>query len=190
MKDYIAAQLEAHGATWERTMASLQPVIADAASLLVETLANGGRVLLCGNGGSAADAQHIGAELVGHFGRAREGHPAIALNADTSILTSVANDLGYEEIFARQVRALGRAGDLLIAISTSGTSENVVRAARAAAEMQCRVLGWTGGDGGDLAAFCDVVIAVPSEDTQRVQEMHVLIGHILCGIVERRTPAT
>ncbi|WP_058867141.1 SIS domain-containing protein [Chloracidobacterium thermophilum] len=163
----------------------LLPTIAELATRLVETLRRDGRVLLCGNGGSAADAQHLAAELVGRFLCDRQPFPALALTTDTSILTAVANDIGYMEVFARQVLALGRPGDMLIVISTSGNSPSVLRAAEAARQQGLTVAGLTGRTGGKLRPMCDMCLCVPSEATPRIQEMHILIGHILCDVAER-----
>ena len=158
--------------------------IARAAALVAEALGGGGKVLLCGNGGSAADAQHIAGELVGRFLRERRPLPALALNANTSVLTALGNDYGFEEVFARQVAALGRPGDVLVAISTSGNSPNVLRAAKAARERGMKVIGLTGAGGGKLRELCDLCLCVPSTSTPRIQEMHMLIGHIVCQLVE------
>lgn len=146
---------------------------------------SGKKVLLMGNGGSAADAQHLAAELVGRFELERKPLPAIALTTDSSILTAVSNDFGFEESFARQVQALAVEGDILIAISTSGKSPNVLRAVDAARQAGCYTAGLTGKSGGGLAARVDLLLAVPSEKTQRIQEAHGLIGHMYCGLVER-----
>ena len=146
---------------------------------------SGKKVLLTGNGGSAADAQHLAAELVGRFELQRKPLPAIALTTDSSILTAVSNDFGFEESFARQVQALAAEGDILIAISTSGKSANVLRAVDAARRAGCYTAGLTGKSGGGLAACVDLLLAVPSEKTQRIQEAHGLIGHMYCGLVER-----
>lgn len=155
-----------------------------AATMLVECYRSGGKALFCGNGGSAADAQHLACELVGRFLKNRRGLPALALHANTSTLTAVGNDFGFEETFAREVEAFGTAGDVLVAISTSGNSANVVAAARKAEEMGLTVIAMTGQGGGVLAGIADVTLAVPCESTPRVQEVHILIGHILCEIVE------
>lgn len=154
------------------------------ARALLEGLRRGGKVLLCGNGGSAADAQHLAAELVNRFRRERPALPALALTTDTSVLTSVANDRAFEEVFARQIEALGRPGDILLLLSTSGRSPNLHRAARAARARGLTVLGLLGGDGGGLDAQCDLSLVVPSDHTPRVQEVQLLIGHILCEAVE------
>ncbi len=152
--------------------------------LMAGTLAAGGKLLVCGNGGSAADSQHIAAELTGRFVRDRRPLAALALTTDTSALTSVANDYSFEEVFARQVTALGRRADCLLAISTSGHSRNVVRAVEAARAAGLHVIGLLGRDGGALRALCDVPIVVPSDSTARIQEAHEFIGHTLCGLIE------
>lgn len=157
----------------------------EAAGLMIcETLRSGNKILLCGNGGSAADAQHIAAELVGRYERERRSFPAIALNTDTSALTALSNDYGYDEVFARQVQGLATAGDLLIAISTSGKSPNIVKAAERARALNCRTIGLTGVSGEPLASRCDLAIVVPSERTARVQEAHITIGHLWCEMVD------
>lgn len=160
--------------------------IAQMGSVLVTTFWRGGRVYFCGNGGSAADAQHIAAELIGTFmDRTRRALPAMALTTDTSVLTAVGNDLGYAEIFARQVEGLLTHRDALVCLSTSGRSENVLAAARAARRAGARVLALTGSPGEPLATLADLAVRVPSRDTQRIQECHIAIGHILCAAVER-----
>lgn len=179
----IDAQIASHEAT-VHALKGLIPTIAATGSALVATLRQGGKVLLCGNGGSAADAQHIAAELVGRFVRARPGLAAIALTTDTSALTAIANDFGYEQVFARQVQALGRSGDVLVAISTSGNSANVIAAVTQAQAQGMKVVGLLGGDGGALAARVDQALVVPSRETARVQECHILIGHIWCQMVD------
>lgn len=165
---------------------SLQhPVIERAASLLSGAMSSGRRLLLCGNGGSAADAQHLAAEMIGRFMVDRRALPAVALTTDTSVLTCIGNDYGFERIFERQVQALGSPGDVLLALSTSGRSENVRLALAAARQQGMITIGLLGGDGGPCAALCDVPIIVPSTSTARVQEAHGLIGHYLCEVVER-----
>lgn len=168
---------ERHQRLFERVRAELAPQILRAYELLDTALAGGHKVLLCGNGGSAADAQHFAAELVGRFGRPGPPLPALALTVDTSVLTALANDLGYEEVFARQIDALGEAGDVLVAISTSGRSANVLRAAAAAAERGLAVVALVGETAAEPLAAADVRLAVPSADTQRIQEMHAIILH-------------
>lgn len=179
----IRNSLRAHAETIAR-LDALTPDIARLAELVNACLAKGGKVLLMGNGGSAADSQHIAAELVGRFQKERRGLAAIALTTDTSILTSVGNDYGYEQIFSRQVEALCRAGDVLIGISTSGNSANVVRAIEAGKALGAVTVALTGEGGGKLAALCDLTLAAPSRVTARVQEAHILIGHILCELVD------
>lgn len=158
--------------------------IVQAASVVSGCLAGGGRVFLCGNGGSAADAQHIAAELIGRFQKERQSLPAVALTTDTSAITAIANDYGYDKIFARQLSGLAQEGDLLIAISTSGNSENVLKAVECAKEMGVKTIGLTGEKGGQLSADCDQTIKVPATETCHIQEMHIAIGHMVCAIVE------
>lgn len=155
------------------------------ARLLIDALTEGHKVLVCGNGGSAADAQHMAGELVGRFQKDRRGLPCVALTTDTSILTACANDFGYEEVFARQVEAIGSAGDVLIGISTSGNSANVIKAFKAAAGGGMKRVALTGNDGGQIAKLDGVLsIVVPSCSTQRIQEGHLTIIHVLCELVE------
>ena len=153
--------------------------------MICEALSGGRKVLLCGNGGSAADAQHIAAELVGCYEKQRRSWPAIALTTDTSALTAVSNDLGYEQVFARQVAGLAQAGDVLIAISTSGKSKNVLRAAEAAREIGCKTIALTGATAEPLGSLCNIAVAVPSNRTSRVQEAHITIGHLWCEMVDQ-----
>jgi D-sedoheptulose 7-phosphate isomerase len=158
--------------------------VARAAQLLVASVRSGGKVLVFGNGGSAADAQHIAAELVNRLNYDRPPIGAIALTTDTSILTSVGNDSTFDDLFARQLRALGRAGDVAIAISTSGNSPNVLRAVEAAHALGIKTIGLTGRGGGKLAPIVDLALVVETQSTQRIQETHITIGHILCELVE------
>ena len=160
-------------------------VLGQICDVFVHTLHSGNKILLCGNGGSAADAQHIAAELIGRFIVTRPGLPAIALTTDTSILTAISNDFGYDEVFARQVQALGRPGDLLVGISTSGNSPGIVRAFKMAQAQKMKTVGFTGEGGGKLAGMADLLFAVPSRVTARVQEVHIMAGHILCDWVDR-----
>ena len=155
-----------------------------AAGLMIDGLKGGGKVLFCGNGGSAADSQHLAAELTGRYLRDRAPLAAVALTVDTSALTAIANDYSYDEVFARQVRGLGRAGDVLVGISTSGNSRNVVAALEAARALGMRTVGLTGAAGGRMKELCDVCLCVPSTDTPRIQEMHIAAGHMLCELVE------
>jgi len=155
-----------------------------AAEMVIESVRGGGKVLFFGNGGSAADAQHLAAELVNRLNYDHPPIPAIALTTDSSILTSVGNDLTFDELFERQVVALGRKGDIAIAISTSGNSPNVLRASQAARKIGMQVIGFTGRDGGQLAREVDLALIVQSRSTQRIQETHITIGHILCELIE------
>ncbi len=163
---------------------NLSPIIHKAADTVCRALRNGQKVMLCGNGGSAADAQHIAAELMGRFLVDRSPLPAVALTTDTSALTAIGNDYAFEEIFARQVRGLGKAGDVLIGISTSGNSANVLRALEAARNLEIITIGLTGESGGRMRALCDLAICVPSSQTNHIQEMHIAVGHMICAIVE------
>ncbi len=184
LKD-LRRQIEESCAVKQGFSAGLLENICSLADRTVAAYRNGKKVLLMGNGGSAADAQHIAAELVGRFQASRKALPAIALTTDSSILTAVSNDVSFEECFARQVEALGAPGDILIAISTSGRSPNILRALDAARKAGCYTAGLTGKSGGKLAARVDLLLAVPSEETARIQEAHSLIGHMYCGLVER-----
>lgn len=168
-----------------RTLESQLPVIVAIAERIVDTFQRGGKVLLCGNGGSAADAQHIAAEFVSRFRRERRGLPAMALTTDTSILTAIGNDYGYERVFARQVEALGRPGDAVIGISTSGASASVLAAMRAARDGGMATIGLTGATGGVLIGQVDLCLCVPSQNTARIQEVHITVAHVVCEIVER-----
>lgn len=163
---------------------SLVDDIADAATLVQETLAGGGTLFFCGNGGSAADAQHLATEYVVRYMKNRRALPAIALTTDSSLLTAAANDLGFDQVFSRQVEALVRSGDLLVVHSTSGNSPNVVQAAQAARSKGARVLVLTARDGGALKALADVALVIPTERTDRAQELHLMIQHIICELVE------
>jgi D-sedoheptulose 7-phosphate isomerase len=158
---------------------------AEAAAVIVRALRAGNKVLLCGNGGSAADAQHIAAELAGRLRMERRGLPAVALTVNPSVLTAVANDYGYDAVFARQVEALGRPGDVLVGISTSGSSRNVAAALATAHAAGLSTVGLMGKSGGTMKEHCDVAVLVPSSDTQRIQEAHIAVGHAVCELVER-----
>jgi len=158
--------------------------IAEVAQRCVDTLRSGNKLLLAGNGGSASDAQHIAAELVGRFEIDRRGLPAIALTTNASQLTAISNDYGYEAVFSRQLEAFGEKGDLFIGLSTSGNSVNVVNAAKVARKKGLTIIGMTGASGGKLEALCDVCLKMPSTNTARIQEAHITIGHILCALIE------
>lgn len=165
--------------------ASLIDRISSFSKLLEETYRSGGKVLFCGNGGSAGDAQHLAAELSGRFYLNRAPLYAEALHVNSSYVTAVANDFGYEEVYARMVEACGRPGDVLVAISTSGNSANIIRAIDRAKQLGMVVVGMTGATGGKMADLCDLVVNIPSEDTPRIQESHILVGHIICELVEK-----
>lgn len=168
-----------------QALVTLQAQVQLAASMASDCLQRGGKLMWCGNGGSAAECQHLAAELTGRLHSERRPLAALALTTDTSALTCIGNDYGFDAVFARQVQALGRAGDLLIVLSTSGQSPNVRLAAQVARAQGVTVLGLLGRDGGALRALCDVALVVPSHDTARIQEAHLLIGHHLCAQIER-----
>ncbi|MEY4253979.1 MAG: hypothetical protein RLZZ566_1449, partial [Pseudomonadota bacterium] len=167
-------------------LAALDAHVDQAINACVNSLRDGGKLMLCGNGGSAADSQHLAAEFTGRFIKDRPPIAAIALSTDTSALTCIANDYSFDAIFARQVQAIGKPGDCLIAISTSGNSGNVLAAVAAAKALGITCIGLLGRDGGKLKAECDIAIVVPSQVTARIQEAHILIGHSLCGAVEQQ----
>lgn len=179
----IAERFTDHLDVFGKTMEQMD-VIQLMAERCKEALKSGNKVLFCGNGGSAADAQHLAAELIGRFQKKRRSLASVALTTDTSILTAVANDYGYDEVFARQVEGLGRSGDVLIGISTSGNSANVVKAALKARDTGMHTIAFTGEGGGKLKDICDITFAVPSKVTARIQEMHIMVGHIICELVE------
>jgi D-sedoheptulose 7-phosphate isomerase len=184
VNEVITKEFEAHLETIKAVMGSMEAPLEEASKLMVSTLKNGNKILLCGNGGSAADAQHIAAELTGRYKTERRGLPGIALTTDTSALTAISNDYGYAKVFDRQVEALANKGDLLIGISTSGNSANIISALNTAKELGCTSIGFSGRDGGQMNEVCDINLVVPSNDTPRIQEMHILFGHTLCQIVD------
>lgn len=167
-----------------RQVEAQQPVLERIARAMTAALHAGGKILWCGNGGSAGDSQHLAAELVGRFRRERRGMASVALTTDTSVLTSIANDYGYAAVFSRQVEALGAAGDLLVGLSTSGNSENVLCALETARELGLVTVAFTGAGGGRMAGMTDHLFAVASRDTARIQEAHILAGHMLCDWIE------
>ncbi len=184
MKTQILKELNAHRETIDSVIDLLQNDIELACKLVVETIKTGNKILLFGNGGSAGDAQHIAAEFTGRYKTERKALPAIALTTDTSAITAIANDYGYDRVFDRQIEALANKGDLLIGISTSGNSTNVLRGFEIGKALGCKSIGLTGKNGGKFAGNCNLNIVVPSNDTARIQEMHILIGHIICQIVD------
>ncbi|HSO66697.1 MAG TPA: D-sedoheptulose 7-phosphate isomerase [Desulfatirhabdiaceae bacterium] len=167
-------------------LVSLEPVITEAAEMMIKTLCEGGKILVCGNGGSAADAQHFAAELVGRFEKERQAWPCISLATDTSNLTAIGNDYGYDAVFSRQVQGLGRSGDLLIGISTSGNSPNIQAAVQTAGHIGMKTIGLLGKDGGALSARVDCAVIVPHARTARIQEGHIFILHVWAMIIENR----
>jgi D-sedoheptulose 7-phosphate isomerase len=169
-----------------KALPTLASSVSSAVDIISSSLASGGMLLAAGNGGSAADAQHIVAELTGRFFLERQPFRAIALHANTSALTAIGNDYGYEHVFAREVSAHARPGDVLLAISTSGNSRNILRAIEVARERDLRVIGLTGDSGGEMRKVCDLCLCVPSKSTPRIQEMHITIGHAICELVEER----
>jgi D-sedoheptulose 7-phosphate isomerase len=185
MKDEIFRQLDEHC----RVMVSVKEqadMVAGVVERLTEALSAGKKILVMGNGGSAADAQHFAAEIVGRFKMERRALPAIALTTDTSILTAVGNDYGFDMVFSRQVEALAHPGDVVVGISTSGTSRNVKLALETARDIGCLTIGLLGRDGGTIAALADISLIVPCDDTPRIQEGHVTIIHIVCDLLEKR----
>jgi phosphoheptose isomerase len=187
----ISQAIEAAMDTLQQSRAILEKGLSQASELVISCLARGGKLMVCGNGGSAADAQHFSAELVGRFtSMERRGLPVIALTADSAFLTAWSNDVGYERVFSRQLEALGRPGDLLIGISTSGRSRNLLEAFTTAREMEIDTLAILGGDGGDLISLSGLALVVPSWNTQRIQEVQILALHLLCELVERHIDNT
>jgi D-sedoheptulose 7-phosphate isomerase len=186
-EDRVRSQFEASISVKREAAGPLAPAVARAAAVMTDCLLRNGKILACGNGGSAADAQHFSSEMLNRFEMERPGLPAVALTTDTSTLTSIANDYSYSEVFAKQVRALGQPVDVLLAISTSGNSENINLAVNAAHERDMRVVALSGRQGGDLAGLLsgpDVEIRVPADSTARIQEVHLLVVHCLCDLID------
>ena len=183
-KELVKTELLAHQQTIEAVLATNEDELSKACELVVNTILTGKRVYLFGNGGSAGDAQHIAAEFTGRFVKERRGLPAIALTTDTSALTAIGNDYGYERVFSRQVEALANEGDLLIGISTSGNSPNVLLAFAEGKKIGCNIIALSGRDGGKMKSEADINLVVPSQITARIQEMHILFGHILCTALD------
>jgi len=184
MKNTIQEEFASHLETINNVIGSMENDIEQASQIIVDALKNGNKILLCGNGGSAADAQHIAAELTGRYKTERRGLPGIALTTDTSALTAIGNDYGYDRVFDRQVESLANSGDVIIGISTSGNSKNVVSALKLGQELGCKTVGLTGRDGGAMNDVCDINMVVPSNNTPRIQEMHILFGHTICQIID------
>jgi len=184
MEDQIKSLFIEHIEVAKQSAEKLEDKIAEACTIITDCIRNGNKVLLFGNGGSAGDAQHIAAEFTGRFVKERRSLPAIALTTDTSALTAIGNDYGFERVFERQVEGLANKGDVLIGISTSGNSANVIKALALGKTLGCHSIGLSGRDGGDMNELCSPNIVVPSSVTARIQEMHILIGHIICGAVD------
>jgi len=184
MQKIIVKEFERHLLVSQTTMKTIGDSLEQAAKLCIESLQNGGKILLFGNGGSAGDAQHIAAELVGRYKKERKGLPALALTTDTSALTCIGNDYGYDKVFSRQVEALANVNDVAIGISTGGTSENVINALKAANAIGCKTIGFSGRGGGEFNSICEINLVVQAEETARIQEMHILIGHIICQLID------
>ena len=187
MQSIIKHEFSEHILAAQDTINSITKQIETASKICINSLKNGGKILIMGNGGSAADAQHIAAELVGRYKTERKGLSAIAITTDTSAITSIANDYGFLHVFDRQVEALAYKGDVVIGISTGGTSPNVVSALTAANKLDCKTIGLSGKDGGEFNSLCDVNLLVDSNDTPRIQEMHILIGHTICHLIEQES---
>jgi D-sedoheptulose 7-phosphate isomerase len=185
MQSIIKNEFNAHLNSSQQTLENIGINIEIAANICVDSLKKGNKILIFGNGGSAADAQHIAAEIVGRYKVERKGLPAIALTTDTSVLTSIGNDFGFEHLFDRQVQALANKNDVLIGISTGGTSKNVINALKLGKNNGCKVIGFSGKSGGNFNNICDINLVVASEDTPRIQEIHILIGHIICHLIDQ-----
>jgi len=185
MQSIIKHEFSEHIKVSLETIKSIGKPIEIAAKICIDSLKKSGKILIIGNGGSAADAQHIAAELVGRYKAERKGLSAIALTTDTSVITSIANDYGYLHVFDRQVEALANEGDVVIGISTGGGSANVISALKLGNDLGCKTIGLSGKGGGEFNSLCDVNIIVPSEDTPRIQEMHIVIGHTICHLIDQ-----
>jgi D-sedoheptulose 7-phosphate isomerase len=186
LKAFYRAELDEHAAVLRATLAQCEAPFLRLVEVATAALQGGGKLLLFGNGGSAGDAQHIATELTVRYVRDRAPIPAIALTTDTSALTAIGNDLGFDQLFSRQVQALGRPGDLALGITTSGRSRNVIRALEVARELGLGAAALRGGDGGSLPGIADPLVIVPSKTTARIQEMHITLGQMLCGALERK----
>ncbi len=186
MNDYVIKEINERIELKQKVISSSSLIdsITETSSICIKALQNGRKIMLAGNGGSAGDSQHIAGELVNRFHFDRDGLAAVALTTDTSVITAIANDYDYNQIFSRQIESIGKPGDIFFAITTSGNSGNIITAAKAANKIGVKVVGLTGEDGGQLAEFCDVLIAVPSKGTPEIQEIHILVAHMVCSIIE------
>lgn len=185
MQDIIKSELKESIETKQLVLATLIPQIEKAAISMLDALKNGNKILFFGNGGSAADAQHLAGELIGRFQMERRSLPGIALTTDSSILTCLSNDYSFDIVFARQIEGLAKAGDVAFGISTSGNSKNVLLGIEKAKELKCKTIALLGGDGGKIAKAAEIAITVPGKNTPRIQESHITIGHILCSLIEQ-----
>ena len=185
MQDLIKADLEESISTKKEVLKTLVPKIEEAAKMMIAALKSGNKVMFCGNGGSAADSQHLAAELIGRFKKNRKALASIALTTDTSIITALGNDFGFDTIFARQVEGLGKKGDVLVGISTSGGSKNLAEAFKKAKEIGIKTVSFLGCGGGMLEKMVDLAITIPGSNTPRIQEAHITIGHIICNLIEK-----
>jgi D-sedoheptulose 7-phosphate isomerase len=184
MQSLIETEFRSHIEITSKTFNLIKESIEYSAEICIKSLQNGGKILLFGNGGSASDAQHIASELVGRFNKERKGLPAIALTTDSSALTSIGNDFGFLKIFERQVEALANKNDVVVGISTGGSSMNVINGLNLANKLDCKTIGFSGKDGGTFNSICDVNLVVPSYNTARIQEMHIVIGHTICHLID------
>jgi len=185
MQEQIRKELEESILTKKQVISTLLPEIEAAAKKMIHAIQNGNKIFFVGNGGSAADAQHLAAELISRFLKERKSLPAIALTTDTSILTAIGNDYGFDRIFARQIEGLAKKGDIVFGISTSGNSQNILEGFIKAKIVGCTTIGMLGNDGGKIKDQADLSIIIPSNSTPRIQESHITIGHILCGLIEQ-----
>jgi D-sedoheptulose 7-phosphate isomerase len=183
MNDIIQNEFKNHIEV-ANSLSYLTDLVATSAKICINCLKNEGKILIFGNGGSAADAQHFAAELVGRYKVNRKGLSALALTTDSSTLTAIGNDFGYKSLFDRQVAALANEGDVLIGISTSGKSINVINALKLGSQLQCKTIGFSGNDGGQMNKICDINLVIPSKDTPRIQEMHIVLGHTICHLID------
>jgi len=184
MKSIIFQEFEEHLNISKLTFNKLNERTKEAAEICIECLEKKKKILIFGNGGSASDAQHLAAEIVGRYKANRKGLAAISLATDTSILTAISNDFGYDNVFSRQIEALANKGDVLIGLSTSGNSKNVINGIKLADQFGCKTIGFSGNSGGELSSLCDANIIIPSNVTARIQEMHIVIGHVICQLID------
>lgn len=184
MKELIQNTIKEISNNFEKLSESCSDEILEASEVIIESLKKGGKIMFCGNGGSAADAQHLSAELVGRYRKNREPLASVALTTDTSVITAIGNDFSYDDIFKRQVQSLGKKGDVLYAISTSGKSNNIISAINAARKIDISVIGITGSEGGNMNDICNILIKTPASRPDRIQEMHIAVGQIICEIIE------